>query len=239
LPAAAPRFDELLAAVPFDDVAKGRRGTVLVKPDARGVPIVRTTTPYPTPARTFRDLHDRLAEEIRASGALPHPFNNALVEHYTRAYTSMKRHSDQALDLAAGSSIAVYSAYRDPVRPSRHLRVTPKGPGDGAAFEVLLEHGSVVVFSLDTNRRFTHTIALGSGAPDNDWLGITFRTSATFVRFVDGQPTVAGLTRLTLAGEDERRDFFALRRRENDETDFTYPPIAYTISESDLVPPIT
>ena len=33
LAAAAPSFEELLATVRFDDVTKGRRGTVLVKVD--------------------------------------------------------------------------------------------------------------------------------------------------------------------------------------------------------------
>jgi 2OG-Fe(II) oxygenase superfamily len=235
LPDAGRSFEELLAAVRFDEVTKGRRGTVLVKVDARGVPIVRTTTPYRAPARPFGDLHDRLAEEIRVRGSLAHAFNNALVEHYTHAYSSMKRHSDQALDLADASSIAVYSCYRDPRQPSRRLLVKPKGSDPG--FEVPLEHGSVVTFSLDTNRRFTHAIALRAHAPDNDWLGITFRTSRTFVRFVDGHPTLPDGARLTLASDDQRRDFFQMRRRENDEAAFTYPPISYTISESDLTPP--
>jgi hypothetical protein len=229
-------FDALLAAVRFDDVTKGRRGTVLVKVDERGVPIVRTTTAYRAPAQPFRELHDRLADEIRARGSLAHAFNNALVEHYTRAYATMKRHSDQALDLADASSIAVYSCYRDPRQPSRRLLVTPKDRG--ATFEVPMDHDSVVTFSLDTNRRFTHAIALRANAPDNDWLGITFRTSRTFVRFAgDGPPTLPDGARLTLADEDQRRDFFQMRRRENDETSFTYPPISYTISESDLMPP--
>ena len=235
LPAADVPFDELLTTVPLDDVTRGRRGSVLVKVDARGVPIVRTTTPYEAPARSFRDLHDRLAQEIRARASLSHAFNNALVEHYTNAYSTMKRHSDQALDLADASSIAIYSCYRDPQRPSRRLLVKPKGADP--AFEVPLDHGSVVVFSLSTNRRFTHTIALRANAPENDWLGITFRTSKTFVRFVDGHPTLPDGARLMLASEEQRRDFFQMRRRENDETCFTYPSISYTISASDLRPP--
>ena len=88
-----------LTTVPLGDVTRGRRGSVLVKVDARGVPIVRTTTPYEAPARSFRD-HDRLAQEIRARASLSRAFNNALVEHYTNAYSTMKRHSDQALDRA-------------------------------------------------------------------------------------------------------------------------------------------
>ena len=222
-------FDELFGAVRFDDVAKGRRGAVIVKPDERGVPIVRTTTAYTTTAQLFRPIHDRLAAQLGAG------FNNALVEHYTSAYASMKRHSDQALDLADASSIAVYSCYRDPQQPSRRLIVTPKDAGP--SFEVPLEHGCVVTFSLETNRRFTHAITLRAQAPNNDWLGITFRSSRTFVRFVDGQPGLPTGERLTLATEDQRRELFALRRRENQETGFAYPALSYTLSPSDLVPP--
>jgi hypothetical protein len=177
-----------------------------------------------------------LAEEIRQTASLSLAFNNALVEHYTSAYSTMKRHSDQALDLAEASSIAVYSCYRDPERPSRRLVVKSKQP-DGAAFDVPLLHDSVVTFSLETNRQFTHTIALAPNAPDNDWLGITFRTSKTLVRFVDGHAYFTNGVRLTLANDDQRRELFQLRRRENDETSFAYPAISYTISESDLRPP--
>jgi len=235
LPAPAPPFEALLATAPFDDVTAGRRGAVLVRVDAAGVPIVRTTTPYRAPARPFHDIHERLAQAIQAQCALPHAFNNALIEHYTSAYTTMKRHSDQALDLAEASSIAIYSCYRDPDRPSRRLRVTPKA--SGTPFDVPLDHGSVVVFSLATNRQFTHAIALRANAPATDWLGITFRTSRTYVRFLDGQPTLPDGARLTLADEDQRRALFQMRRRENDETGFVYPPVSYTISESDLRPP--
>jgi hypothetical protein len=236
-PAADDAFEALLASARFEELGRGRRGTVLVQVDAEGaVPLVRTTTSYRAPAQRYGDIHVRLAEEIRRGGALACAFNNLLIEHYTAAYATMKRHSDQALDLADGSSIAIYSCYRDPRHPSRRLVVTPKEPG-GEPFEIPLEHGRVVAFSLETNRRFTHTIALDRRVPENDWLGVTFRTSKTLVRFVDGQPRLADGAPLTLATEKERRDFFQLRRRENDETAFEYPPIAYTISESDLQRP--
>ena len=235
LPAAAPPFEELLGSVRFDAVTAGRRGTVIVRNDARGIPIVRSTTAYRAPAQPFRPIHERLAQEIRASAALSHPFDNALVEHYTRTYAKMKRHSDQALDLAEASAIAVYSCYRDPAKPSRLLVVTSKE--SGTSFEIPLEHGSAVTFSLDTNRRFTHAILLRANAPDNDWLGITFRTSKTLVRRLDGHPTLPSGDRLTLANEEQRRELFQLRRRENDETDFRWPAISYTLSESDLLSP--
>lgn len=224
LPTAVP-FNALFTSAQFEELGKGRRGTVLVKADERGVPIVRTTTQYQAPAQPFLELHERVAQAIDGG------FNNALIEYYTTAYSTMKRHSDQALDLADGSTIAIYSCYRDPDRPSRRLVVKPKGEGD--AFDIVLAHGSVVAFSLETNRRFTHTITLIDRAPDTDWLGLTLRTSKTFIRegrFADGTP-------LTLATEEQRHDFYQLRRRENDETSFAYPPITYTLSESDLRPP--
>lgn len=235
LPATGSPFDELMASVRFDDVTSGRRGAVLVKVDTSGIPIVRTTTPYGVAAQPFRPIHERLAQEIREYASITHPFNNALIEHYTSAYSKMKRHSDQALDLAEGSSIAVYSCYRDPQKPSRRLLVRSKE--SGAAFEVPLEHGCVVTFSLDTNRLFSHAITLRANAPDNDWLGITFRTSKTLVRLVEGHATLPSGARLTLATEEERRELFKMRRRENDEVAFEYPPISYTLSESDLLPP--
>jgi hypothetical protein len=235
LPASSTWFEALLASARFEDLGKGRRGAVLVKLDAAGaVPLVRTTTPYRGPSQRFHELHDRLAQDIQHS--LPCAFNNALIEHYTNAYSTMKRHSDQALDLAEDSSIAVFSSYRDPDRPSRRLVVKPKEAG-GAAFDMPLVHGGVVAFSLATNRRFTHTIALTAQAPDNEWLGITYRTSRTFMRFVDGHPQLANGERLTLATDDQRRELFQLKRRENDEAGFRYPPISYTASAGDLIAP--
>lgn len=220
---AGASFEALLASARFEELGKGRRGAVLVHADDRGIPLVRTTTQYHEPAQPFREIHHRIADA--------RSFNNALIEHYTSAYSTMKHHSDQALDLAEGSTIAIYSCYRDPARPSRRLAV--KAKHGGPSFDVPLLHDSVVEFSLETNRRFTHAITLAADAPVNEWIGLTFRTSKTFVQFVDGQPRLASGP-LTLATEDERREFFQLRRRENAETDFAYPAITYTISAIDL-----
>lgn len=234
-------FAELLDSVRFEDVGKGRQGAVLINSDEAGrVPIVRTTTRYSTPAQRFRSVHEQLAERIRERASISLGFNNALIECYTNAYTTMGSHSDQALDLADGSSIALFSCYRHPERVStqRALVVESKEPG-GDTFEVPLIHDCVVVFSLDANKRFKHKIVLRAPArsPENQWLGITFRTSKTWVQLRGGQAHFADGTRLLLADDEERREFFRLRRRENDELDFVYPRLTYTISESDLLPP--
>mgnify|MGYP000443893419 CR=1 FL=1 len=74
-------------------------------------------------------------------------------------------------------------------------------------------------------------------ARENPWLGLTFRTSKTIVRHRDGRAFFHDGTRLTLADDEQRRELYRLRHRENNEVDFSYPRISYTLSESDLMPP--
>jgi hypothetical protein len=152
----------------------------------------------------------------------------------------MGSHSDQALDLADESSIAVFSCYQHPeAGPPRKLIFASKG-SDGEKFEIPLAHNSIVAFSVDSNRRLKHKIVLDAPgqAGDNQWLGVTFRTSKTFVRFRDGHAYLPRGARLMSADDEQRREFYQLRRRENNETDFIYPLLTYTISESDLMPPV-
>jgi hypothetical protein len=222
-------------------VGKGRRGATLTRVDASGgVPLVRTTTRYGSPAQRFRAVHERLARQIQERTAVPADFNNALIETYTQAYATMGGHSDQALDLADGSFIAVFSCYRRPeAGPPRKLVFESKEPG-GEKFEIPLAHHGVVAFSVAANRRLRHKIVLEAPArtTENQWLGVTFRTSKTLVRFRDGQPYLPQGARLLSADDEQRQEFYRLRRRENQETDFRYPLLMYTVSESDLLPPV-
>lgn len=240
LSAAENFFDQLRGAVRFEDTGKGRQGTVIVKTDETGgVPVVRTTTGYGAAAQIFRPIHELLARQIQETAALPVAFNNALVEKYTDAYTKMGAHSDQALDLADDSFIALFSCYKNPeaANPPRKLLFETKESG-GDKFEISLIPNSVVVFSVAVNRRLRHKIVLEkpSRPTDNEWLGVTLRTSKTFLEFRDRQAYFADGTPLTLAGDEQRREFYRLRRAENDEIDFKYPPISYTVSASDLLP---
>ncbi|MGW2873354.1 hypothetical protein [Kitasatospora sp. NPDC001225] len=242
LPTEDDLFAELSASTRWEDVGKGRQGAVLTRPDeAGGVPLVRTTTRYGSPAQRFRAVHERLAQRVQDRTAVPVGFDNALIERYTNAYTTMGGHSDQALDLADGSFIAVFSCYRRPeAGPPRKLVFEPKEPGGGEGFEIPLNHHGVVAFSVDVNRRLRHRIVLDAPAEaaDNQWLGVTFRTSKTLLRFRDGHAHLPQGARLTAADEEQSREFYRLRRRENQETDFGYPPLTYTVSGSDLLPPV-
>lgn len=240
VPTRGDLFAELSASARLEELGKGRRGAVLVAADGqRGVPIVRTTTPYTLPAQCFRPIHSALARQIGACASLAVPFNNALLELYTRAYATMGAHSDQALDLDDAGEIALFSCYEHPeAGPSRRLMVESKEPG-GPSFVIPLVHGRVVVFSAATNRRFRHRIVLDPAAadPDNRWLGVTFRSSKTWVHVRDGQVCLADGTPLTLANDEERHEFLRLRRQENQETEFVYPRVTCTLSPSDLWPP--
>ncbi|MFJ8434958.1 hypothetical protein ACIQ9P_27020 [Kitasatospora sp. NPDC094019] len=241
LPADENLFAELSASADLEDTGKGRRGATLTLVDATGgVPLVRTTSRCSRPAQRFRAVHERLARRIQESAGLAVGFNNALIESCTNAYTTMGSHSDQALDLADGTSIAVFSCYRHPdAGPPRKLIVETKEPG-GETFEVPLLHHGAVVFSVEANRRLKHRIVLDAPgrAADNEWLGITFRTSKTLLRFRDGHPYLPQGSRLVPADEEQRQEFFRLRRRENHEPDFVQPLLTYTVSESDLMPPL-
>ena len=234
-------FDELVNSVDFEQLGKGRRGTILVKPDlARGTPIVRTTTNYTQAAQQFTLLHDELTTKIRCTASLATELNNALIETYTNAYSKMGLHSDQALDLGEVSHIALYSCYRNPdaLKQPRTLVIESKD-ANKTTCEIPLAHGSVVVFSTDANRRFKHKIVLAnpSGQPENDWLGITFRTSKTYVSYRDDQARFEDGSQLTLADNEQRQAFFQLRGQENRETEFRYPRVSYTLSKSDLMAP--
>ena len=233
---------ELLASVRWEEVREGRRGGILVNPAAeRGVPIVRSTDRYQGAAQRFGAVHRRLARAVERRAGLGTAFNNAMIEHYTNAYRKMGAHSDMALDLAEGSSIALVSLYRDPEvaeRAPRTLVVTSKEV-EGETFEIPLRHGSVVVWSLETNRRFRHKIVLSGQPPENDWVGVTLRTSGTFIRhaegatFEDGRPLAWVTDR-----EDERaKTLYKLRGQENREVDFEWPRIDCTLSRHDTLPP--
>ncbi|MGW6617968.1 alpha-ketoglutarate-dependent dioxygenase AlkB [Streptomyces erythrochromogenes] len=239
LPAGRDLFAELSASAHLEDVGKGRRGATLTRVDkANGVPLVRTTAQYSSPIQRFRTVHEWLAHQIQGHAAIPVGFNNALIECYTNAYRTMGGHSDQALDLADDSFIAVFSCYQHPEADPRKLVFESK-ESDSDRFEILLTHNSVVVFSVETNRRFKHKIVLDTApTADNQWLGVTFRTSKTFLRFRNGHPYLPQGARLTSADDEQRREFYRLRRRENEETAFTYPSLTYTVSESDLLPPV-
>ena len=80
--------------------------------------------------------------------------------------------------------------------------------------------------------------------PDNKWLGITFRLSKTFIKFVDDKPHIVTDDgklgkELRIATNFEKKEFYKHKSNENAyDGIYNYPEIDYTISKSDLMPNI-
>ena len=87
-------------------------------------------------------MHEQLAQQIQKSASLSVGFNNALIENYTNAYTTMGSHSDQALDLADESFIAIFSCYKHPeiANLPRKLLVELKEPGGADVGTLFIKH---------------------------------------------------------------------------------------------------
>ena len=227
-------FDELSKSTEFEDVTAGRQGGVLVNQVDDMIPIVRTTTNYHRPSQRFLPIHYDIMEKIKLKldlNGIPLNFNNALIEIYDSTYRSMGYHSDQALDLDQ-SYIALFSSYDDQ-KDLRKLKVKDKQTHEG--IDIVLDQYYVVLFSVETNRKYLHKIILDQSSRPNRWLGITFRQSKTFIRFHNELPYFISGVMLTLANDDQRREFYKYRKTENVNVEHTYPEMNYTISESDTM----
>ncbi|WP_212001191.1 alpha-ketoglutarate-dependent dioxygenase AlkB [Chitinophaga sp. HK235] len=243
-------FNELLSATDFAPVAKGRIGNHLVKMDGNRIPIVRTTTRYNIPAHDFSAIHNMLVEcindSVRKSNLEDIPalhFNNALIEVYDASYSKMNYHSDQNLDLDNDSYIGLFSCYENPEELSaQHIRkLKIKDKVSEEEQEYSLTHNSVILFSLSTNTKFLHKIVLDAApkplVPDNKWLGITFRTSKTYIQFEDDLPRFANGKLLELANKEQETAFYKLRGEENRNLNFVYPDLIYTVNAGDTMKP--
>jgi hypothetical protein len=179
-------------------------------------------------------VHYDLIRDIASATPMGH-VNNGMVEVYAPEYTRMRFHTDQALDLAPDSSIAIFSCYEDPMEPfPRVLEVRHKI--SGATERLAMRHNSVIVFSTATNAEHVHRIVGGERSPTSRWLGITLRRSKTFVTFQDGGvPYLAPGIPLRLASAEEARRLFYCKGHENRHVAYEYPSIEYALCLQTLV----
>lgn len=233
-------FEQLASSTEFEEVIKGRMGAVLtsVSSDGNISTLVRTTTKYSKPTQQFHPLHYQIIDKIKEHSGLDElQFNNAMIEIYDSRYSKMGFHSDQALDLAEDSYIAIYTCYKDPtLLNSRKLIIKNKKYDD--KLELIMEHDSVILFSVSTNSKYLHKIVADT-YDTNEWLGITFRLSKTYLKWIgDNISSTPFLLEspLKLANADEAKQFYKLRGKENKVVEFEYPALNFTISPSDLMP---
>ena len=91
-------------------------------------------------------------------------------------------HTDQALDLKDELFICLFSCYNDPDTKSLRKLVV-KNKSTNNSFDIKLEHNSVIIFSVKTNREYLHKIILDSSESKDLWIGATFRYSKTSIYF--------------------------------------------------------
>lgn len=228
-------FSELLHSHPWTDLSPDRKAAMLVSPKPDSIPIVRTTCPT-VACWVFQSVHLRLMQAVDIASCRSHSFNNAMAEVYGPGYTKMRYHTDCALDLENDSRICIFSCYEEKGDHPRKLVIRDKVNGE--VQEILMDHLSVIVFDVRANSRHVHKIVSDGSRTRGRWLGLTMRTSKTFVT---GQPHGLvfrndGLT-MTAATEDEKRWFFELKKFENKSPDFKYPDIRFSLA--DFRPPVT
>ena len=222
-------FNDLIAANEWETYDRNRQGAVLVRHE-QGLehdytPFVRTTTVCTMPSQPFSPLHFAIIDQIKELARHPLDWNNAAAEVYDPGYKTMRFHCDQGLDLRPGSYIGIFSCYDDPKEPCPRRLVTRRKDGK-ATSEVFLAHNSAVLFSTVTNDQYVHKI-VGSGCTSK-WLGVTFRTSHTFVD--DDKRLVHNWKPLTLATEEETVEFCRHKSMENSCIGYKYPDISYSLS---------
>lgn len=222
-----------LSNIEFEETGKGRRCAIVVDKQNNQSPIVRTTTCYSKPIQKFQPIHYEIMKKIQDHHKIT--FNNAMIEVYNSSYRRMGFHTDQALDLSENSYICLFSCYKNKPSSNDIRKLIVRDKITKKECEFTLEHNSVILFSTKTNRKYLHKIIL-ENMSDNEWLGATFRCSKTFIKYIDGVPFIYPRNyRLHFANDEERKEFFILKRMENEQDDFIYPEINYTISLNDII----
>jgi hypothetical protein len=237
-------FDKLSTSVKFENIINGRCGTNLIDYSDDLVPLVRTTSVHNKPAQFFLPIHYEIIDNIKKVFTVENlELNNALIEIYDSNYRNMKFHSDQSLDLAPNSYICIFSCYQNPVDSIGIRKLIVKEKDSEKCSEFLLEQNSIIIFSTETNKKYVHKIILSSIGTnsnicnDNKWLGITFRLSKTFIKFIDNIPYFYPTNKiLRIANENEKKELMKCKGIENNQIGYNYPVIDYTISIGDILP---
>lgn len=239
-----PTFEEILFCHQTETLSQNRQCAVLVDLSLQNdtVPLLRTTGQYKFPAQSFSMRDKAIVHEITKYLPKNATFNHATLEVYDHHYKKMKYHTDQYLDIAKDTFIALVSIYENPFDPpSRSLCVQDKLTG--IETEIEMTHNSVILFSYETNYKNLHKI-IATQNNKNRWLGLTFRTCKTFLSLSKSCPryplAVRGAT------DSEKQELYHLKHRENviaediyahDHRLMTKNGVLYTLNLADMLTP--
>lgn len=229
-------FKQLSESIQFEDITNGRKAANLVDFKNNLIPIVRTTTIYQNSSQKFLSIHYDIIDTINKTLKNDKlEFNNALIEIYNSQYCKMGYHTDQSLDLDEKSHICIFSCYDNPdTKDLRKLKIQSKITND--CIDIVMDHNSIIIFSVDTNHKHLHKIILEQNTSNNTWLGITFRKSKTFIYFNNELPYFSNKKLLTLADDKQKKEMYKCKGIENSKIEYDYPEMNYTISNGDMIP---
>jgi hypothetical protein len=150
--------------------------------------------------------------------------------------------------------IALYSCYNNVNVDDNNKRklVIKNKETNEIENKIILDHNSVILFSVETNSKYLHKIVLEHNNKINEeieWLGLTFRESKTFIKYINNYDKHNENTykpifndnnnELILANEKDKKEFYKLRSEENNNIGkYNYPNINYSISPAELLKPI-
>ena len=205
--------------VGFENIAKGRKGAIVVDTNNDDIPIVRSTTSYKLKPEFFNDNHKHLIHQIKKIKNIE--LNNAMIECYDNTYKTMGYHSDQELDLADNSYICIYTAIGN-----RQLKI--KSKETNVETEVHMKPNTLIIFDLNFNRKHLHKIELGNF--NDKWIGITLRKSKTYIRYIDEIAYFVETGEIVeVANDIQKKEYYKLRSLENKLIEFKWPHITYNI----------
>lgn len=219
-----------LSNTTFENISNGRKAVNLIKTnDDNTIPIMRTTSKYFNKPVKFNDIHFNIIKDINDKLCKYIDFNTALMEIYSPSYKSMKFHTDCGLDLVDDSFICIYSNYSN---SSYNRTLLIKNKLNNDTYNIDLKHNCFVLFSKNFNKNNLHKIVYNNKSSD-DWLGITFRISKSFIKFIDNKPYINGDE--LIYNSENASEFYKLKTLENKSVDFDYPYINYSINPSDFL----
>jgi len=236
-------FNQLLDSTIFEDITKGRKGTNLLIMN-NGIPLVRTTTNYNKPAQIIKPIHkkilDLVIDKFYNQYQKKIDINNIMIELYTQDYRKMGWHTDQTQDLKKDSYICVFSCYEKETQPQDIRKLKIKNKKDNTCSELLLDNNSVVIFSTNTNKDHVHKIVLDSTKPSNNrWIGMTMRFSDTFIEFINNKVFfVESKKELKKANQEDIINIRKYKKEENNNSEFEYPELDFSLSNSDFMEPV-
>jgi hypothetical protein len=109
--------------------------------------------------------------------------------------------------------------------------------------KIPLGHNFFLAFTTEFNSRHIHKLVLsGTHTDTTEVMFLTFRMSKTFVNYSTSREgyivKIINGPVLRLANEDEKKVFFDMKKRENEDIGFEYPQnLDFTLSIGDMLMP--